>query len=377
MTEQRAMTEQRVMGGHPGPAGTAAARVPAERPPDAGRFVPAAPRPELGRLLRIPVHLADRPLVAPGQPVVPGQPLVEHFREQELLEVESSPSLLTVPPGATLDNVPVEQVSRLGRRSTASSYRARVCEHGRDGVTRLVAGSAAVEVLSPAGGVIEAVTPGRVDLRAEGLALDALVGWGRPTVGQVVLAVDARDAEVQTSRIDVAMAGAVLVVGARVDIEALSRARALGVAAIISGGVASRDLRQLTSSEARQQAALHASAPFGILAFGGYGRAPIPGYVWDLLVAAQGRRAGLLPGSRTLIVDGDPEPLLRAAARPPDRVRVVAGELRDREGFLVGLSGPRLWPGGGYAAGGFVELDGLGGERERHCLPLVLLERLG
>jgi hypothetical protein len=57
-------------------------------------------------------------------------------------------------------------------------------------------------------------------------------------------------------------------------------------------------------------------------------------------------------------------------------VRVIAGDLRDREGRLVGLSGPRLWPDGGYAPGGFVELQTSGGP-ERHCLPLALLERLG
>mgnify|MGYP000243529415 CR=1 FL=1 len=53
------------------------------------------------------------------------------------------------------------------------------------------------------------------------------------TVGRIVVAVDAPNAELQTSRIDVAAAGAVLVVGARVDIEALSRARAIGVAAVV------------------------------------------------------------------------------------------------------------------------------------------------
>jgi hypothetical protein len=94
-------------------------------------------------------------------------------------------------------------------------------------------------------------------------------------------------------------------------------------------------------------------------------------------VAADGRPAGLLPASRTLIVDGDARPLLEAASRPPDTVRVVAGPHRDHEGLLVGLSGPRRWPGGGYAPGGFVELPGPGGELERHCVPLTFLERLG
>lgn len=347
------------------------------RQPDPARFVPPAARPQAGRLLRIPLHLADRPLVAPGQPVEMGQPIIEHFREQEALEVESSASIIGIPPGSVLDNVPAGPSGRLGRRSDGATYHTRVCEHGRDGITRLVAGSGVIIVHAPAAGVIEAVTPGRVDLRANGLSVDARIGWGRPTVGRIIVAVDDRNAELQTSRIDVGAAAGILVVGARVDIEALSRARALGVAAVITGGVASRDLRQLRSSDARQQAALHAAAPFGLISLGGYGRAPIPTQLWDLLVAADGRQAGLLPESKTLIIDGDPAPLLEAASRPAGTVRVVAGEHRDHEGRLVGLSGPRRWPGGGYAPGGFVELVGASGQLERHCVPLTLLERLG
>lgn len=345
--------------------------------PDPGRFVPPAARPQTGRLLRIPLHLADRPLVTPGQAVELGQPIIEHFREQEEVQVESSAGVIGIPPGAVLDNVPAESSRRLGRRSDDARHRTRVLEHGRDGITRLVAGSGEVAVNAPANGIIEAVTPARIDLRADGLAVDARIGWGRPTMGRIVLAVDARDAELQTSKIDVGAAGAILVVGARVDIEALSRARAIGAAAVITGGVASRDLRQLRSSEARQQAALHAAAPFGLIALGGYGRAPIPSHLWDLLVAADGRMAGLLPDARTLVVDGDPAPLLEAVARPAGTVRVVAGDHRDHEGRLVGLSGPRRWSGGGYAPGGFVELLGAGGRLERHCVPLTLLERLG
>ncbi len=345
--------------------------------PDPARFVVPAARPEVGRLLRIAIHLADRPLVAPGQRVEPGQPIVEHFREQEAVEIPSSARVIGLPPGSVLDDVPLEHSGRLGRKSSSETLRTRVCEHGRDGVTRLVAGRSDILVTAPVAGVIETVTPSRIDLRADGLAVDTRFGWGRASSGRIVLAVDVRDAEVQTSRIDVGVSGAVLVVGARIDIEALSRARALGVAAVVAGGVASRDLRQLTSSEARQQAALHAAAPFGLVALGGFGRSPIPGYLWDLLVAAQGRTAGVLPDSRTLVIEGDPAPLVEAMSRPPGTVRAVAGEHRDHEGRLVGLSGPRRWPGGSYVPGGFVELPAADGSLERHCVPLTILERLG
>jgi hypothetical protein len=350
--------------------------VAAARGPDPGRFVPPAARPRVGGLLHFPLHLADRPLVTPGQRVELGQPLLEHFREVAPVEISSTAAFIGLPPGAVLDNVSVD-AGRRGSSGSGGAHRTRVCEHGRDGVTRLAAGEGAVTVMAPANGVVEAITPARLDLRADGLALDARIGWGRVAYGRVMLAVDQRDAEVQTSRIDVGASGAILVVGSRIDIEALSRARALGVAAVISGGVASRDLRQLSSSEARQQAAIHAAAPFGLLALGGYGRAPIPTHLWDLLAAAEGRLAGLLPDARVLVIEGDPAPLVAAASRPPDTVRVTSGEHRDHEGRLVGLAGPRRWPGGVYAPGGFVELRAPDGSVERHCVPLTVLERLG
>ena len=345
--------------------------------PDPARLVGPAATPGLGRLLRFPLHLADRPLVAPRQRVEPGQPIIERFREQEAVEIPTTAAVVGLRPGDILDHVPVPASGRLGRRSTQGTYRTRVCEHGRDGTTRLAAGSGDILVHSPAAGLVEAVLPGRIDIRVEGLAVEAQVGWGRPSVGRIVLAVDAPDAEVPASRIDVSASGAILVVGARLDMEAMSRARAIGVAAVVSGGVASRHLRQLGSSEARQQAALHAAAPFGLLALGGYGRVPIPRHLWDLLVAADGRPAGIHAESRTLIIGGDPRPLLAAVARPSGSVRVVSGEARDREGRLVGLSGPRRWPGGIYAPGGFIEIVATSGRIERLCVPLATLERLG
>ena len=343
---------------------------------DPGRFVPPAARPQVGRLLHFPLHLADRPLVSPGQRVEVGQPLIEHFREVQPVEIASTAAVIGLPPGAVLDNVAVEPARRRGSGSSGA-LRTRVCEHGRDGVTRLAAGEGALTVMAPASGMVESITPARLDLRADGLTVDARVGWGRRAYGRIMLAVDQRDAEVQTSRIDVGAAGSILVVGSRIDIEAISRARAIGAAAVISGGVASRDLRQLTSSEARQQAALHAAAPFGLLALGGYGRAPIPTHLWDLLAAAEGRLAGILPDACALVIDGDPAPIVAAVSRPPDTVRVTSGEHRDHEGRLVGLAGPRRWPGGVYAPGGFVEFRTADGSLERHCVPLTALERLG
>jgi hypothetical protein len=345
---------------------------------DPARFVALADAVEPGPLLRFDLRPADRPLVQPGQHVELGQPIIRRFRDQETVEIATTAALVGLPPGTPLDDVPVSQAGRLGRRSQGGTFQTRICEHGRDGITRLAAGSGEVVTSSPASGVVTTSIPGRIDIRADGLGVPARIGWGRPAAGRIVIAAAGPDAEVPASRIDVSAAGAILVVGARLDVEAMSRARAIGVAAVVSGGVASRDLRQLDSSEARQQAALHGTAPFGLLALAGYGRVPVPGRLWDLLVAAAGRPAGIHPGARCLVIEGgDPQPLLAAMSRPTGTVRITCGEGRDREGRLVGLAGPRRWPGGIYAPGGFVEIPAADGPPERICVPLSTLERLG
>ncbi|MEA2027184.1 MAG: hypothetical protein U9O18_10880, partial [Chloroflexota bacterium] len=93
---------------------------------DPGRFVTPAARPEAGRLLHFALHLADRPLVAPGQRVEMGQPIVQHFRDQEAIEVPTSAAIIGMRPGDVLDNVPVPQSGRRGRKSAAAMYCTRV-----------------------------------------------------------------------------------------------------------------------------------------------------------------------------------------------------------------------------------------------------------
>ncbi len=119
-----------------------------------------------------------------------------------------------------------------------------------------------VTMTSPIDGIAEEVTASHISLRASGIGLRGPVGWGQPVVGRVILAVASPDAELRSGAVDISAAGGILVAGARLDIEALTRARAIGVAGIICGGVVGRELQQLEESDVRQRAALHAITPF-------------------------------------------------------------------------------------------------------------------
>ena len=77
--------------------------------------------------------------------------------------------------------------------------------------------------------------------------------------------------------LDVGLAGAILVVGSRVDAETLTRARAMGLRGIIVAGLAGKERRDFLASEARQRASLHRLPTFAVLVLDGAVRRRIAG----------------------------------------------------------------------------------------------------
>jgi hypothetical protein len=187
-----------------------------------------------------------------------------------------------------------------------------------------------LEVLdAPAAGIVLSAEPGRgIRLRLSGRALVGRTLVGDATRGPLELAAGPR-AELRASVIDVARSGSVLVAGAHVDAEALTRARATGVRGIVVGSLAAAVRRDLAAAEGRRKASLHVHAPFGILVLEGTGRRPISGPTQAILSAIEGRQVGLIGSPAALVVDDRdvtfPEP-------PPDLVRVIGGPLAGREG---------------------------------------------
>jgi hypothetical protein len=322
------------------------------------------------------IHIADRALVDQAADVAVGQPLLERCRDTVIADVAGRPGWASLKAGDLIDAAHLEGAGG-GSHGPRPGDRARLVFHGPDGRDRVALGRHPTIVTSPVDGTVEVLAAGLLALRAHGLGIAADVGWGQPVTGQLVIGVPSPDAELRASAVDIGAAGAIVVAGARLDIEALTRARAIGAAGIICGGVVGRELRQLEESDRRQRAALHASASFALIALDGYGRRPIPGNLWDMLLAAAGRKVGLIPEARLIVIGGDPEPLLDAGQREPQAVRIAAGDGLGLEGRLVGLAGPVRLPGGLYAAGGFVDLPGPDGDVVRRVVPLADLERFG
>ncbi len=314
---------------------------------------------------------ADRPSVGVGDVVSVGDALFERTRDVHLLE-SSRVSRGDLTPGAAVD--PADHLdSAAGRPRARLSDRASVLFRGTEGRLRLAVGRAADHALSVVSGVVESVDGRGIAIRAEGDGLPGAIRWGRSVRGRLMLGVSTPDGDLRASAIDVAAAGSIVVAGARVDIEAITRARALGVRGVICGGLMSKVLRQLEASDARQRASLHPPPPFAVLALDGYGLRPIPGPAWDALSAAAGKEV-------TIVAD---PPLVLLAAGPKrrasgDLVRVTAGRHLGREGRLLDLRGQLRGAGGVYLPAGLVSLDGRtpSDPVERQTIALADLERL-
>ena len=225
----------------------------------------------------------------------------------------------------------------------------------------MAAGEHPEQVDTPVAGVVRDVRPGiGITVRAEGRVIRGIEALGEPTRG--VLAINPEPAEggergirLKAGSLDVGLAGAILVVGSRVDAETLTRARAMGLRGIIVAGLAGKDRRDFIASEARQRASLHRLPTFAVLVLDGAVRRRIASPVTSALAAIAGREVAIVTDPPALVFN---ETEIEFSAPPPDLVRVRAGDRAGREGQWAGLAGLRRFADGTFLEAGWVRFDG-------------------
>jgi hypothetical protein len=339
-------------------------------------------RPLLVSPVDVTVRLSpgDRPLVAVGESVAPGTPLVERLRDAHIAIVEP-PGDVALRPG---DRWPLEAghhaiegeplvgaggarpARRTARHKAGGPVGELLFESG--GRWRLATAEHADPLESPVAGIVREVRPGvALTIRASGSVLPATSALGGTSRGRLELAAGA-DGEVRPSGVDVGSSGAILVVGSRVDAETITRARAMGVRGLIVGGLAGKERRDFAASERRQRAAIHRVPPFAVLVIDGAVRRPIAEPIMALLGAMAGHDVAIVDDPPGLVVDA-PEVVLPVV--PPDAIRVRNGPLAGRSGTWCGLAGIRRFAAGTHLEAGLVRLDG----EPPVALPLADLER--
>jgi hypothetical protein len=320
------------------------------------RLVPSRP------LVAAPVDVVfrltpgDHALVAAGDSVVVGAPIADRLRDPGLEEVHAGATPEPMPGGRWAN----PRDGRTGRLETGEllfTWRNR---------WRIVGGTLTDPLETPIAGIVREVRPGTsITVRAAGRGLRGIVTLGGPTRGRLQ---GSPENELRAGGLDVHSAGAILVVGSRVDAETLTRARAMGVRGVVVTGLSSKERRDYLASEARQRSALHRLPPFAVLVLDGAVRRPVAGAVQALLGALAGHEVAVVTNPPMLIFD---IPGLVVPTPPATLVRVRGGALGGREGRFIEAVGPRRFPGGADLEAALVEFP----DGTTAAVPLGDLER--
>jgi hypothetical protein len=351
-----------------GDAGSAGAATAARPPIDRAGLAVIARRPVLvspvDAFFRL--HPGDRPLVQAGEAVGRGQPILEHHRDPRTIVVAG-------PVGEDGTAVPGDRWQGSPGEASKADGEGEVKPGGellfRSGNRWRVAGGDRPDTLEvPFGGVVHDVQPGTgVTIRTTSSAVLGRSALAGPTWGRLHVATGP-DGELRAQHVDVGAAGAIIVAGARMDAEALTRARAVGIRGVIVSALGIKEQRDFLASERRGRAAVHGLPPFGILVLDGAARRPIASSVMAVFEAAEGSMVAIVGDPPALVID-DPSVSLPKPA--PGLVRVRSGPLAGAEGTFAGLAGPRRFPAGVTLEAAFVRFGG----RPPVAIPIGDLER--
>ncbi len=277
----------------------------------------------------------DRALVAAGDSVVVGAPIAERLRDASLDEVQLPAGSGPVP-GGRWSGPADGQAGRMQGGEFVFSWRGR---------WRVASGGLTDLLETPLAGIVREARAGTsITVRAAGRGLRGIVALGGPTRGRLH---GSPDDELRAGGLDVSAAGAILVVGSRVDAETLTRARAMGVRGVVVTALSSKERRDFLASEARQRSAVHRLPPFAVLILDGAVRRPVSGAMLALLAALSGHEVAIVTDPPMLVFD---LPALALPTPPPDLVRIRGGAFAGREARFVEAIG-------GHSFGAGVQLE--------------------
>jgi len=305
----------------------------------------------------------DRPLVKAGEAVSRGQSIVEHYRDPRTIVVGG-------PVAEDGAGVPGERLAigsgRRGRDGDAAPSGELLFKSG--GTWRVAGGEGPEPVEAPFSGVVHEVRPGTgVTLRTTASAIVGRSVLAGPTWGRLHVATEA-DGELRAQHVDVGAAGSIIVAGARIDAEALTRARAVGIRGVIVAALGIKEQRDFLGSERRGRAAVHGLPSFGILVLDGAGRRPIASSMMAIFEAIEGSMVAIVGNPPSLVID---EPAATLPMPSPGLVRVWSGPLAGAEGTWAGLAGPRRFPARVTLEAAYVRFGG----RPPVAVPIGDLER--
>jgi hypothetical protein len=303
--------------------------------------VGARPMVNVGSAVEPTTVLATRRPPGPGMSI----PVAARLRRTP----ESAGACLVARPGSVLDAGVVLARDERGREVRIPSDSLLLAYDDHDGTALVAPLGGSEPILGHVKGEVSAVEADAIEIRVSGTVVTGIGGSGGAVHGQLRVAVHDPAEELRAGAIDVAATDRIVVGGSRASAEALTRARAMGVAGIVLGGVLDKELRDFEATQQRRRrTGREASADLSVLLLEGFGKVALDPALFAWFRAHDGRLASLFGADGVLYVyDADPPPSRRVLPRAGDRVvahrRPYAGQpgvlLEVLDGLRPGTSG--------------------------------------
>ena len=223
-------------------------------------------------------------------------------------------------------------------------------------------------------GTVTEVEADGIEIEVAGALVAGVGGTGAAVHGELRIAVHDAGEELRAGAIDIAATGRIVVGGSRASAETLTRARAMGVAGIVLGGLLDKELRDFEAVQQRRRRIGGTESTFAVLVLEGYGKVGLDPGLFAWFRAHEGRMASLFGEAGKLYVyDADAPPARRGLPRPGDRVIAHRRPNAGRTGQLVRvLAGDQAAPSGVVARAAVVRFD----DGPMGTVPLANLEAL-
>lgn len=209
-------------------------------------------------------------------------------------------------------------LARTGRRfarAATSPIDGRVLHVTADGDYCIAPVVSTWTVRSTIDGTVARSDAAMVTVEGECWGLQGLAAYGPDAIGALAIGVDGPADALAPPRVDVRLRDRILVGGARMAAEAITRAHACGVAGLVAGAAPAGGLRVVYGDDVEARGGASVGDRPTVLCLVGFGSGPLPAEVWDPLVGFAGQRAAIHTASARLFVFA-PAPRRAGAPRP-------------------------------------------------------------
>lgn len=279
---------------------------------------------------RVDLPIGAVPMVEPGDAVEPAEVLATRRAPGPGTSIavaarlrrpsDAAAACLRAPAGAVLEAGAV--LASHGSREVRVPQACLFLGYDAEAGSALVAPLGGSEtIIGHVRGEVASVESGAIEIAIAGALVAGIGGSGGAAHGALHVAVASPGDELRATAIGHEAAGRILVGGSRASAETLTRARAMGVAGIVLGGLLDKDLRDFVAAQQRRREASGAGADLPVLVIGGYGKVGLDPNLFAWFVRHEGRLASLFgDAGRLYVYDAEPPPSRRALPRPGDRV---------------------------------------------------------